>query len=380
MSKARSFARHLSLALLTTAGALVAPREATASDHEHAAPAETVQRQRHLVTQGEERLAAGDAEGAQRAFEGAAEIVHAADAELGLVRSYMQAGAYRQALSFGSHAAGAHREMPAGMALYAWLLSLGGQQPVALRMLDEWIARMPNDSVLQQARAQLSTDTPRAQGLLLALPWRMAPQDGTSMVTPVAATRSSGLLSADGRHAWVPTSAVEGSTHVWVRNGLGQTRAARIVEMASGLSVVMLELAEALPAPAHQAWRSSPPFAGAPNYLVEFVESNSADPAWPLLRQGFFGRFTDPLQPRALGIDVPSGRHGGPVLDRLGQIAGIAVQAADGTAKMLPIAMLAQRWPERFVEHRASATTGPVAMDALYESALSFVVQVIVER
>ena len=380
MSKARPLARLLGLVLLATVGAAAVAPQAIASDHAHAAPADTLRRQQQLVRQGEASLAAGDAEGALRAFEAAAEIVHAADAELGLVRSYMQAGAYRQALSFGSHAAGAHRELPGGTALYAWLLKVGGQQTVALRVLDDGIAHMPDSITLRQARAQLATDSPQAEGLLLALPWRMAPQDGSSRVDANAAVRSSGLLSADGRHAWVPAAAVEGATRLWVRNGLGQARAARAVAVAADLGIALLELAEALPAPTPLTWRLSLPFAGGPNYLVEFIESDSAEPAWPLLRQGFFGRFTDPLQPRALGIELPSGRHGGPVLDRQGQLAGIAVQAADGTAQMLSSAVLAQRWPALMADERTSITLGPVAQDALYEAALTRVVQVLVEH
>jgi hypothetical protein len=122
----------------------------------------------------------------------------------------------------------------------------------------------------------------------------------------------------------------------------------------------------------------SAPFAGGPNYLVEFIESEGAEPAWPQLRQGFFGRFADPLKPRALGIAVPSGRHGGAVLDRQGQLAGVAIQAADGTAQMLSAAVMAQRWPALVAGERTSISTGTVALEALYEAALTRVVQVLV--
>ncbi len=52
----------------------------------------------------------------------------------------MQAGEYRRALSFGAHAAGAHRDFPAATALYAWLLYVGGQDAFAARRLDAALA------------------------------------------------------------------------------------------------------------------------------------------------------------------------------------------------------------------------------------------------
>ncbi|MBC7942049.1 MAG: hypothetical protein H7Z19_20225, partial [Chitinophagaceae bacterium] len=72
-------------------------------------PASDLAERLRLTQAGEAALAAGDTDSAQRHFDRAAGMVHAADVEMGLVRTYMQAGAYRQALGFASHAAGAHR-------------------------------------------------------------------------------------------------------------------------------------------------------------------------------------------------------------------------------------------------------------------------------
>ena len=323
---------------------------------------------------------AGNAAGAQQAFEAAAGMVHAADAELGLVRAYMQAGAYRQALSFAAHAAGAHREVPGGMALYAWLLTIGGQQTVALRILDEWIDRLPDDATLIEARAQLATSAPRAGARLLASPWRTAPQDGALPIPFGTTVRATGVLSNDARQAWVPASALEGAQRVWVRNGLGQCVSATVAQIDVELEVALLELGEGLPAPHRLAWSPAAPSAGGPSYLVEFVESDNAQPAWPLLRQGFFARYPDPLKPRRLGIEVPPGRHGGPVLDRLGQFAGIAIQASDGSAQLLPSALIAQRWPRLAAGEPPSAPDTPVAPVAMFEAALTRVLQVLVLR
>ena len=52
-------------------------------------------------------LASGKVAEARDAFEQAAALEHAADIELGILRSQMQAGHYRQALDFAAHTAGA---------------------------------------------------------------------------------------------------------------------------------------------------------------------------------------------------------------------------------------------------------------------------------
>src|SRR5262245_62620692 len=66
-----------------------------------------------LLRTGEAALARGDSAKALEAFERAAAMLHAADAEMSLVRVYMQNGAYRRAAALAAHAAGAHREEPA---------------------------------------------------------------------------------------------------------------------------------------------------------------------------------------------------------------------------------------------------------------------------
>ena len=93
--------------------------------------ATTLADRQRLVQQAELQLAAGDTAAAQQAFDRAAMLVHAADVEMGLVRTYLQAGDYRRALSFASHAAGAHRDVPAGTAPYGGLLHISARQPFA---------------------------------------------------------------------------------------------------------------------------------------------------------------------------------------------------------------------------------------------------------
>jgi len=106
----RRFRWELAAVLSVAASCAVAQPAASSADaHRHTEGPELMARHQQFVQEGEAKLAAGDASGAQQAFEAATQIVHAADVELGLVRSYMQAGDYRRALSFSAHAAGAHR-------------------------------------------------------------------------------------------------------------------------------------------------------------------------------------------------------------------------------------------------------------------------------
>lgn len=85
------------------------------------------------LAEAEVALARGDAALAMERFERAAAREHALDIELGLVRSLMQTGDYRRALSFASHSAGAHGDEPNGAAAYAWLLHPGAQPAIAMR-------------------------------------------------------------------------------------------------------------------------------------------------------------------------------------------------------------------------------------------------------
>src|SRR5262245_35530327 len=111
-----------------------------------------------LLERGESALAWGEVAQAAEAFERAASIRHAAEPEMGLIRTYMQTGAYRRALAFAAHTAGAHRDAPAGAVLYAWLLHVGGQVRLAQRMLDDVEAQSPGNSLVAEARRRVLSD------------------------------------------------------------------------------------------------------------------------------------------------------------------------------------------------------------------------------
>lgn len=330
---------------------------------------------RELLARGEAALAAGDTEAAQAAFDRAALMLHAADTEASLVRSYMQAGEYRRALAFGAHAAGAHRDFPAATALYAWLLHIGGQGAAAARQLDAALARAPDDAALRAAREQLARPWPLAEGPLLEAPARFAPY-ADALAAP-AATVASAVLVDGGRGAVAPASAVGDRQRLWVRNGLGQTSAATVSRRfeAAGVALLLLRLEAPMATPARVGTAARPPFAGSPGYTVEYAPSADARPAWPILRTGFIGRGASGEAP-LLGIDVPPGPRGGPLLDLAGRISGMAVAGADGRDRWISVTGLREAVGELFGPVDEDATR--VAADQIYENALRLALQLIV--
>ena len=326
---------------------------------------------------GEGALAAGAADAALDAFERAAQLQHAADAEVGIVRSHMQAGDYRRALAFGAHAAGAHRDHPEAMALYAWLLYRGGETVAADRYLRQGLQGAPDDADLLWVRGQLPVPEPGhaalAAGPAGVPPSILAPSVTGAAVPPGARVVGTAALAPDGLQAWVPLATLPPAGRLWLRNGLGQTAAADVLrrDVAHGIALLALRV------PLHPptvALAPDWPFAGSPAATVEYETGPGARPAWPMLRQGFFGQPGSPLS-----IQASSDPHGGPVFDRTGRLAGLALPGVpSGLVPMADLAALARiTRPESFVLAEVAAPPGPPAVDAVYEAALRVALQVL---
>lgn len=331
-----------------------------------------------LLAEGEALLAAGDAQAAQDSFQRAAMLMHAPDTECSIVRAQMQAGHYRQALAFCAHAALAHRGFAGGVALYAWLLHLGGQSVIAQRLLAEAAERQPDDEAVRIARAQLAAPWPVPQGPLRSAPLRAAPY-GHGVDVDESRSRLAGTatLVEGGQSALVPSATVHGARELRLRNGLGQTVRARVDGIDEATGVAVLRLEQALSLPAELAMSRRMPFAGSPAAVVEFAAGgDAAGAAWPWLRLGFFGRV--PMSgPRPLGVAMPAGARGGPVFDRAGLLAGLSLPAPDGKDRLLVVS----EWPVASGLPEADAVPGAPAapVDAVYEAALRLALQVIVD-
>ena len=333
--------------------------------------------QQQLVQEGERALAAGDSTAAQQAFDRAAVVVHAPAVEMGLVRTYLQAGDYRRALSFASHAAGAHRNVPAGTALYAWLLHLGGQGVFARRLLSDALAAAPDDAGLLAVQAQIAQPWPWPEPVLLQAPLRVAPFASGAQVPTGARRAGTALLGADGRHALAPSALVPAGARLWVRNGLGQTVAARALPDAGTPGLVLLQLETALPVDPTLTASAQPPFAGSPGYTVEFGAGPDPQATWPVLRQGFLGRHL-PGGDRLLGLDAPAGPRGGPVFDAFGRLAGMALPTRDGPDRLIAADRLAGTLGLR---HTAGTTAQPLeraGVDSIYDTGLRVALQLLV--
>lgn len=334
-----------------------------------------------LAREGEAQLERGDANAAQAALDRAAAIVHSPDIEIALVRAYMQAGNYRQALAFAAHAAGAHRNVASGTALYAWLLHSGGQGVYARRLLDDALERTPQVSVLVQARALLNDPAPTMPAALMQPPLRAAPYAWPAGLASAASVVGTAVLVAEGAMAVVPAPVVAGARRIWVRNGLGQTVTVLGAPQPGSDGLVWLTLASALPyAQAVQA-SARDPFPGSPTYCIEYMPSQDGGATWPLLFQGFVGRWLAAPNERLLGLDMPRGPRGGPVFDKHGRLAGMAVPGWDGRDRFVSISRLTLPGATSVPSSEAApAQSGQVQVDQVYETSLRLAVQVLVER
>jgi len=365
--------------LIRRAGAAASLAAACVAVHAHddeAAAAARIPQRVALMARAQAELERGEASSALDDFERAAMMLHAADAELGLIRAAMQDGQYRRALAFCAHTAGEHDGTSDGAALYAWLLRIGGQQAQSDRVLGELQAHASGDALAREVDAALAVPPPVATAPLLLTPLhRMAPwpvaRDGAA---PPAGVRLAGnaVLLDDGATALVPSSALPPAARVWVRNGLGESTAAtREADDAALASrgLARLRLHARLPVGDTRASTGRAPFAGSPGYALQY--GATALPAWPVLAQGFLGAFVGDTDTRRLGFAADAGA---PVLDAQGRVSGIVVGRSNGQATWLPLAALLPA-PANASPAPARGLTAP---DAIYEAGLRRALQVLV--
>jgi hypothetical protein len=340
-----------------------------------------------LLARAQSELERGDATQALDDFERAAMMLHAADAELGLIRAAMQAGQYRRALAFCAHTAGEHTDSADGGALYAWLLRVGGQPQQSERVLAQARAHAPDDPIAAAVASALRAKSPIATGILLAPPHRMAPWPAASGARsqPAAAVRFAGnaVLMDDGGSALLPqaTLAIAAGRRLWVRNGLGESSEAtpdRTDATLESVGLARLKLRAPLSGGHAGQTMARAAFAGSPGFAVQF--GAGAQPAWPTLVQGFLGNPAGNNGLRKLGFDAASGA---PVLDAKGMLAGIVMDGADGQAVWLASPTWAPVTPA--AQEAAPAPPPPhagpalVAPDEIYEAGLHRALQVLVD-
>jgi hypothetical protein len=383
VSKAASDTRARQAA--DTAPQPTASRAGAEAAHQAAAlPAARRQERDDLLKSGETALSRRNVAAALRDFDRASLILHAADTEMALIRSYMQGGEYRRALAFGAHTAGAHLDVEEGTALYAWLLHIGGQGAVAQRLISEAISSGSSHGAGQllvaSVQGQLKSAQPRATGSLLAPPLRLAPYGESKGLPASARVAGSGLLLTGGTQALVPLALLPlrpRNGALWVRNGLGQLSQAKLRQRLPALGLALLQLRTPLPA-APIGLAPADAFAGSVGFAVEYVAAPDATPAWPLLRTGFMGSVVvkQDAGKRLLGIDMPPGPRGGPVFDAAGRLAGLARSGQAGQPDQLVTASQLRKALGNTVGASAGAAT-PMSMDQIYETSLRATLQLI---
>jgi hypothetical protein len=344
-----------------------------------------MQERAQLLERGEAALVRNDTDTAQSAFEAAAVILHAADTEMGIVRTYMQQGQYRRALAFAAHTAGSHPDDARGSALYAWLLHLGGQPVIAQKLLLESAARVPGKPLLSEVQKQLQTKAPRAIGDLLNTPARMAPQGPVTFLPKRARVIASGLLIDNGKLALVPAAALGRRSQVWVRNGLGQLAKAQLERKRSDKTMAVLTLRTKLAEPDALMLAPIDAFPGSAVFALEYNPSAQADAQWPVLHMGFLGSVGADSTARPLGITLDPGPRGGPVFDDGGRLIGIAVVAQrnpanpdnPGDANQIFLTSALHQRLGAALGHVAAAQKQRMAVDRIYESALRSTLQII---
>jgi hypothetical protein len=264
-------------------------------------------------------LARGDAATALRGYEFAAALEHAADIELGIVRSLMLAGHYRRALAFAAHTAQAHPGAPEGARLYAQLLDVGGHGALA-------------------ARVRPADTTPVAR------------------ISPALAT---GVLIDAGRHALLPLRTVRDVSAIELRDSHGRVLAAQVVRRDESLGLALLRLDSPLVDAPNLLWAARDAFPGSPAHAAT---ATADEPPWPRLRNGF-------VATQSLGIDLAGGSPGGAVFDNTGRAIGVSLSTDDAAPRLVAVSAL-RRWLGGLLGNTADAAATPSPLDAIYETAL----------
>ena len=336
-----------------------------------------VQERAQWLSDAEAALVKNDVSAAQQAFERAALISHAADTEMGLVRTHMQAGQYRRALAFGAHTAGAHLDVAGGAALYAWLLQIGGQEAAAQRMLADAMTRSPSHPLLIAAQKQLQSGHPLASELLLQAPARMAPYGPRTGLPVGARVAGSGVLFDSGKRVLVPLTTLGSSRRLWIRNGLGQLAPAQLEQKYAHLNVATVTLHRVLPIDAPLTVPAKDAFPGSVAFAVEYRPSPHANPQWPLLSTGILGEPSADGKTQALGITLTKGPRGGPVFDNKGQFVGMAVASAAGSDQLVSASQLASILGLPAGPTAKATELQRMPIDQIFELALHTTVQII---
>ena len=340
----------------------------------------TSDRRLALLSEAEQALSSGDVDRASGALESAAQMAHSADTELLQVRAMMQAGRYSQAAAFAAHTAGDHHEGLTPVALYAWLLVLGGQEDIGRRRLEEALHDSPSEPIALDVQRLIADPSVVMPPELFEAPHRFAPYAvilAGNPPSPTAIVAGNGVLWSESLVLVSAPVALQ-AKRLWVRNALGQTVPVRNAHSLPSVGLIALDLQAPL-AVGDTEHASAAPFAGSPGFVADYPPVQNSAPAWPRLHHGFFGGITLSSNVRRLGIKLPPGPRGGPVFDKAGRLAGIAV-VSNGGDTLVPVAAVESALGVSHATTSPPQSSSSLSFDAGYERAMRIAVQLIVER
>ena len=109
----------------------------------------------NLILRAQSAIDNGQPQQATEWYDKAAAMGESPEAEIGLVRAYLQAGEFRKAIAFGNLVAAEHPDMTDTAALLAYIEDLEGQTTPALAKLTEELKKHPDDVALNAAEAEI---------------------------------------------------------------------------------------------------------------------------------------------------------------------------------------------------------------------------------
>jgi S1-C subfamily serine protease len=289
-----------------------------------------------LLREAGEALAQGRTQRALSLYETVAHRGESLEAELGLIRASLKAGAFRQAMAFANLTAGEHRESAEAQALLAWLLDRTGQTEIALRDLRKLQSAQPAAFAPVAAEADILIDRAAAPQAVSLLDRWQAKNPGSrtelarvrARLVPAAQAGGNGVIIDEGRRVLTVRAALGNPDGRFrVRNARGETRDARLDAAGSRGELQVLVLSQPFPA----GW-SIPyeRFASPEDVHISFVLGYStpgvSDPGFPAISTGVVLR-PDTGVARTLQITsaLAVGHIGSPVFDPRGRLIGMSL-------------------------------------------------------
>lgn len=315
-------------------------------------------------------LSEGRTEHARNTLEQAVGNFHAVEIELGLIQTLMQAGEYRHALSAAAHTQAEHPKLADSALFYAWLLAIGGQTNPAIQLLETTLSLVPDNSALTLMLQQIKTNKLVSAEIKTSDAIQLKPftSKKNASVNP-RKYLTTGILINDGKYVITSLAAVEQTKTLQVRNGLGREVNARVEQTFPTVKLAALKLDKPIKTTIEITLAEKTSFPGSPIYILGFTPLQDDQADWPQLKVDILG--TAPSITSGYPIHIPNATTGSGIFNQQGNLIGIVDN--DNNKIMMPLdALTAYK-----KSSKATTASGKLAMDEIYENALSNLVQVL---